>query len=300
MLLELPIDSPSPSVLELFSKVRLIIADLDGTLLDPKSTIIDLIQSQIPRLRHRRVGFTIATGRALKGVQPILPRLGLTPSMPLALYNGSLVIDARGRKVLHSRIISAEDATKTVRWALHRNLRVLCYPQVSLSNGGLFEPPIGFTSSTTSTEFTEPNGYQISWKGVGDADALPDCLAILIDQRGVANPPGLYEFDPAIYATATRSGPSFIEIRPRGSDKGLAISKIAEHLQIPMSSVLAIGDNDNDIEMLQMAGLAIAVGNAAPNLKAVADYFTPHQAEGGCLQVMRLVIAAHRYSATYR
>ncbi len=292
----LPVDSVNPEALEPFSRTQLIVADLDGTLLDPTWSIIDLIQAQIPRLRHRGIRFTIATGRAFRGVAQILPRLGLTASTPLAIYNGSLCIDAAGRHVISSSVIPADIAVRAVEWGLRRGLPVLCYPQLISRAVELHEAPIGFSCDGSPSNFAEPNGYDIRWYSLQSVDIVPDCLAMLVDLRGADS--GNIDLDTIqdlTGVTATQSGRSFLEIRPAGCDKGTAISFIADRLRLPLTAVLAIGDNDNDIEMLKTAGIGVAVGNASRNLQAIASHSTPLPAAQGCLQVIRLVIDAHRY-----
>ncbi len=280
--------------------MQLIVADLDGTLLDPTRSVIDLIQSAIPRLRRRGVKFTIATGRAFKGVSAILPRLKLTASTPLALYNGSICIDAAKRQVFYSLKIQANVTKEVVAWGLSRGLPVLCYPELALRSGGLLETPIGFTVDGIPAPHPEPNGYDIKWLSASQVDSAPDCLAVLIDLRDRLTWNLISErfLHPGV--TITQSGSSFLEIRPHGCDKGMAITAIAKQLRIPLSGVLAIGDNDNDIEMLEAAGIGVAVGNASLNLQSVASYSTSLPAAQGCLQVIRLVIAARRYRAAFQ
>lgn len=294
----LPIDSIIPDALAPFAQIRLIVADLDGTLLDPTWSVIELIQGQIPRLRHRGVRFTIATGRAFRGITEILPRLGLTDSTPLAIYNGSLCVDAAGKHVLSSRVISSEVVSKVVEWGLHRGLPVMCYPQLVMRAAVLDEVPMGFSVRGKGSINGEPNGYNIQWYSSHHLDLIPDCLAILIDLREMGDRIlDLGSITDIDEVTITQSGAKFLEIRPKGSDKGVAISEIAKRLQLPLSAVLAIGDNDNDIEMLKAVGIGVAVGNASKNLQSVATHSTPLPAAQGCLHVIRLVIDAHRYGS---
>lgn len=294
----LPVGTASPIDLEPFAGVQLIVADLDGTLLDPMHSVIDLIQSAIPRLRRRGVRFTIATGRAFRGVATVLPRLGLTGSMPLALYNGSLCIDAARRNVLYSRTISAAISARVVAWGLSLGRPVLCYPELANSMDGLHETPMGFLPDGNPALYAEPNGYEVTWLGPSDVNTVPNCHAILIDLRASNNVVST-PFD-AAGVTITQSGSQFLEIRPNGCDKGTAVAAIIRRLQLSSSAVLAIGDNDNDIEMLTSAGVGVAVGNASPNLQSVASYATSLPAAQGCLQIIRLVIAARRYATVAR
>jgi hydroxymethylpyrimidine pyrophosphatase-like HAD family hydrolase len=69
-----------------------------------------------------------------------------------------------------------------------------------------------------------------------------------------------------------RSEPTYLEILPAGVNKGAALSKVSEITGVPLSDMAAFGDSNNDVEMIEAAGLGVAVGNALDNLKAVADY----------------------------
>ncbi|MGB2828353.1 MAG: HAD-IIB family hydrolase, partial [Dehalococcoidales bacterium] len=69
-------------------------------------------------------------------------------------------------------------------------------------------------------------------------------------------------------------GVDFTNVLSPGVSKGKALEKLAAHLQVPLGEVIAVGDGTNDISLLTAAGLAIAMGNAADEVKAIADYVT--------------------------
>jgi hydroxymethylpyrimidine pyrophosphatase-like HAD family hydrolase len=66
----------------------------------------------------------------------------------------------------------------------------------------------------------------------------------------------------------------FTNVLSPGVSKGKALEKLVAHLQVPLGEVIAIGDGTNDISLLTVAGVAIAMGNAADEVKAIADYVT--------------------------
>lgn len=291
----LPLDAASTSELLPLSRIRLIVADLDGTFLDPTWAVVDLLQTMLPRLQRRGVRFTIATGRAFGGVANIMPRLALPPRTPIALYNGSLCVDAGLRNVLRSRFVAATAARRVVRSALAAGLPALCYPNIQLINGELRESPMGFTPDGKAPPHAEPNGYDVRWLGPESVASLPDCLALLVDLRSAGSSTTSFDLVADGEFSITQSGAGFIEVRPIASDKGYAVDAIARQLGVSLEHVLAIGDNDNDIEMLRTCAVGVAVGNASDRLRHVARYTTTRPSAQGCLQVMRLVIAAHRY-----
>ena len=78
-----------------------------------------------------------------------------------------------------------------------------------------------------------------------------------------------------------RSAPYFIEILNTNVNKGNAVQKIAEHLKITPEKIMCIGDQDNDLAMLQYAGLGVAMGNAPEEIKKVAKFITLSNKEHG-------------------
>ncbi len=83
------------------------------------------------------------------------------------------------------------------------------------------------------------------------------------------------------------STPYFIECLPQGIDKGPALADLAAHFGLEMSEVMAFGDSTNDMSMLEMAGIGVAMGNAEENVKAVADYTTASNNDDGIALSLR-------------
>ena len=79
----------------------------------------------------------------------------------------------------------------------------------------------------------------------------------------------------------TSSSPLNIEVMDQYGNKGSALKKVAEHYNIPLHNTVAIGDNFNDIPMLEVAGLSVAMGNAEPQVKEICDVVTQSNAEDG-------------------
>lgn len=89
-----------------------------------------------------------------------------------------------------------------------------------------------------------------------------------------------------------RSEPYFIEIVPRGVDKGSSLAMLAEHMGMAREDVICCGDGFNDIPMLRWAGVGVAMGNAGQAVKDAADYVTGTNDEDGLLEVIRRFVPA--------
>ena len=83
-----------------------------------------------------------------------------------------------------------------------------------------------------------------------------------------------------------RSYPRFVEGIPLDVSKGHALACLADHLGLSLEETIGVGDNDNDLELVERAGLGVAMGNASPALKTAADYIAPPVDEEGVIEVI--------------
>lgn len=96
-----------------------------------------------------------------------------------------------------------------------------------------------------------------------------------------------FYMDAMPHSVATRWSPYFSDIGPAGGSKAVGIKKFAEHFSIPMSDVMAIGDGENDIDMLRAAGIGVAMGNASDAVKRAADYVTTDVDHDGVINAFK-------------
>lgn len=294
----LPTGTESFLALEPFSRVKIIVADLDGTLLHPQKVIIERISTSIKRLRRSGVRFSVSTGRALLGVQGILPGLPIPPTTPISLYNGSYCTDVGGTHAFRRECIPPKALQLLIGKALDRGLGILCYPAPILGLPVEESQPIAFGTGDFAA-FVEPNGYSVRWRSIVESRSVPECLAaLLICQCGTIDGGMRDDFDfPGV--SLTTSGGSYLEVRPAGSNKGKSLRTICEYFGISLSECLVIGDNDNDIEMFEIAGFGVAVGNCSERLRIAADYHTKLNSAQGCLETMRMVMCARRFEQSF-
>jgi Cof subfamily protein (haloacid dehalogenase superfamily) len=253
--------------------IRLLALDLDGTILADLHTIPPRTQAAIRGAVERGVYVSIATGREYDITHPFIEVLSLTT--PTICCQGGLIYNGYTGETINHDGVSIPlthqliDLARTRRLALH-----LCL-------GG----------SGTYTESATP----FSRKILGDVGGLVEEVADL--KQVVTIPPtkGLI-VHPADEAGALatelqailngrlnvfRSHTMLIEVTSPTVSKGHALAFLANYYNIPQSEVMAIGDQDNDIEMIAWAGLGIAMGNASAGAKAVADVIAPPLSEEG-------------------
>jgi Cof subfamily protein (haloacid dehalogenase superfamily) len=289
--------------LRIFARIQLIAFDLDGTLLTSSRSEIPAKVAQLRRaLAHRQPQFqtTIATGRAFHGVEYLLADLRLREHTPVIIYNGSVVWLPRQNRVLRRRTINKEALRDAIKACLPLGATILAYyfpdpADAPLQAQGMDESVSGW--SDLSHEYLEYNGMPISWHAGTVPEGCP--VSMLVDTHGDtrAQNEALRRLSRIPSLSSTSSGYSYLEVRPDGVNKGLGLSVAAGHLGLDRSEVLAVGDNDNDAEMLKWAGIGVAVSSASQIAIANSGYVcgNGHGVLAGAVEVMRLVHQAKRY-----
>lgn len=251
----------------------LAVFDLDGTLVRRDLTIAPESLDVLFRLQGCGLKTTVATGRMLKAAHPYLQQARVT--LPVILYNGSIVLDPQSREVLYERRIPCAHA----KMALQLAKQFPIDPQLYLhpSDQEFFVSHL----SPNARVFSAKDGIQP--RAVGDLEAFlhTDPLKLLI----IGERPQLLRFRTQLIqhrleVNTVLSERDFLEILPAGSSKGTALVHLCARLNTPLERVVAFGDNPNDAEMLSVAGLGVAMADGAPELKAHADIVVDSVAEG--------------------
>jgi 5-amino-6-(5-phospho-D-ribitylamino)uracil phosphatase len=277
-----------------FSKIRLVALDLDGTLLRAcDSTLHKKIIEFARKLNVPKhdVRMTIATGRTLTGARPLLEMLPIRANTPIILYNGNVIVNKK-YEVLFRAIVTSASLTKIVKLVSNFDVQMLAYTYEWFRDDEPAEFAVGWSSLDRPER--EYNKMPVIWKGWNDkVDFCPS--AIVIHTQG----------DPLVTTVLSRElekiediyithGNTYIEIGPRDSNKGKALQFAASALGLIREEVLAIGDNDNDAEMLSWAGVGVAVESASALAMNHSDFITKRGVINGAIEVMKLVHSARR------
>jgi hydroxymethylpyrimidine pyrophosphatase-like HAD family hydrolase len=306
MLKTLPSSSDDVEALRPFARVELIAADLDGTLFP--ASLVEKIQNAIRSLRHYRVRFTLATGRTFGGARELSDKLRLPRGTPVVLYNGSVVVEADSGRLLRRAHIAPVAVMRVLAVAGAYRCDVfgyMCeYPlEAGVDGVAPVEQVIGwrFGSWGTKPATVDFNRSRIRWQTPREPAATCAPSAILVTAEepqaldGLAN-----ELNDIADLTVTRSGSAFLELRPPNSDKAVGLSCAATHVNVTAPHVLAIGDNDNDAEMLQWAGIGVVISQASPMARFSADYVCRRNTFEGVVEVLNVVRNAKRYFPIHR
>ncbi|MFQ5672071.1 MAG: HAD family hydrolase [Nitrospinales bacterium] len=259
-------------------KNYLYISDLDGTLLTPGGGFPDAAAARLNRLIDRGLMFSIATARNYDAAYPLLQALNL--NLPVVLFNGVYLTEFHsGRNIRLSRFIPRHIVADLIDLAGSMGVDPFIFNQ---ANRVYFR---GVTNPG-SQNYVREQGGNGRLQRVSHYDFLKSediSGSLFIDSRAVLEPLYLalkekYPADLNLYFAediAVR-GHYWLQVFHRSANKGRMVEQLAEHAQIPLAKTVVFGDYLNDLEMFKIAGRAIAVENALPEVKRAA-----HQVIGG-------------------
>ncbi|MCR4401607.1 MAG: Cof-type HAD-IIB family hydrolase [Firmicutes bacterium] len=262
-------------------RYRLLVTDIDGTLVDSQQRVPEENAKAIRRLAESGALFTFATGRNEDSVRPYAR--ALETNVPAILYNGAKVVDLSLDEVVFERCLSRQAAAYVLKLASSFDV----HPALHLS-GGVYVR----RASEALLAHAAKDG--IRWAEVGDLARFleqtprrerPTKILIIGDDYVLE---GLRR---AIHArlprvSITKSEPTYLEVLPPGVSKGAALLVLCRHLGIDPREVVAVGDGPNDLSLIQTAGLGVAVANAAPGLKEHAGFVSKSNEECAIAEVI--------------
>jgi Cof subfamily protein (haloacid dehalogenase superfamily) len=258
-------------------RYRLLVLDLDGTVRSRVHGITPGVRAAVAAARAHGVRVCVATGRMWPSAEPWVRALGADP--PAILYNGGQVLDFPSGRTLYERRLPRDAA----RGALALVRRVADVQ------------PLLYTRDRVFAERRHPlaDAYALddglSYEIVPSLDALlgedPHKLLIIGPRDHIASLQGTVR-RAGLPVHAVQSEPVYLEILPPGVSKGAALLAMVEILGIPSSSTIAVGDNWNDLEMIEAAGLGVAMASAPAGVRARADHVCGTAEEEGVREVI--------------
>nr|MBO2478002.1 hypothetical protein [Bacillota bacterium] len=263
---------------------RLLVTDVDGTLLDRRHQLPEVNVAAIRDLKARGGRFTLATGRIELAVRHFVGALGL--DMPMILYNGARIVDPKTGQCLWQTHLPPESVETAL--AILKELPV----DVNLYSEGQL-----YVESITPAVQAHLDKDKVVANEVGDLLEFfhTRCPGPVTKLLIIGEDPAFREFAQELERRLgspmpvhlVSSDPIYLEMLPKDASKGLGLRRLCRLLDIPLEQVVAIGDAPNDIDMLEAAGLGVAVANAHPDVLAAADYVAPACDEGAVAHVIR-------------
>ncbi len=268
---------------------KIIFSDLDGTLLDDKKQITPQNREAILRATKAGHSFVIATGRPFESARKVSDSLGLnTPGCYMVSYNGAHVYDCFQKKVLAKRTLSLELTRELFARADAAGLYIHTYQNEEILTKKATEELAYYASRT--------NLKAAPREDVLDHLTKEPCKLIVIHLTDHDRLVAFRESQKDFVRGKCRmlfSCPQYLEIVPEGVSKQTGIDFLSALLSVDPADTIAIGDETNDVEMIQAAKIGVAVANANPNVQKIADYVTKETNNGGAIAevIERFVLA---------
>ncbi len=259
------------------SDIRLIAIDLDGTLLNGEGQVTVGNETAVKRAISQGVPVIIATGKTRYAAEGAIAQLGL--QTPGVFIQGLVICNADG-SIRYEQQLGGEIIAKVIAFCQTHDLDPVAYchdrllilrdvPYRYVMHEQYGEP---FADILPAEEWAAAGVNKILPNKVG-ADFPTDLKLELRELMGET-------------AVVTQAIPSAIEVLPPNSSKGAGVDSLLTDLRVDWQHVLAIGDGENDIEMLQAAGIGVAMGNANDLVKGAADYVVASHHEDGVAEAI--------------
>ncbi|MFS1663214.1 Cof-type HAD-IIB family hydrolase [Streptococcus sp. zg-JUN1979] len=249
--------------------IKLIAIDLDGTLFNSHKKVTTANQNALAKARQKGVKVVITTGRPLKAIGNLLEELNLVSDEDYCItFNGGLVQKTTG-DILDKSALSYQDLE-----TIYAHLEPLGLPFDVLSDGIVYSLPSKGNHSLYPTAnpmltFVALERFEDIPRDVTYNKVVTVTEAAFLDQQ-------LTKLEAEIFEQyeAFKSRDIIFEIMPKGVHKASGLAQLCQHLAYDSNQVMAIGDEENDISMIEWAGLGVAMANATDKVKQIADQVT--------------------------
>jgi Cof subfamily protein (haloacid dehalogenase superfamily) len=264
------------------SKISLVLADVDGTLVTADKVLTPRAQAAVKALHAAGIAFAITSGRPPRGMAMLIDPLALRT--PMAGFNGGIFVRP-DMTIMEERVLAADVARRALDVILHHRMDAWVYsgqdwlvrdreaPHVAREQWTVKFAP------TVIADFNEVLDNAVKIVGVSDDhDLVARCEKDAQDALGTG-------------ASAARSQPYYLDVTHPDANKGTVVTTLSRLLSIPISAIATIGDMPNDVLMFRNSGLGIAMGNASPDVQAQADMVTDsYDDEGFAKAIERFVL----------
>lgn len=263
--------------------IKLIAIDLDGTLLHSDRTLSEENRLAVQAAKAAGVQVVLCTGRPLRSMHYLLDEIGLRDKGDIAItYNGGLI-----QKTENGEIVSQITFNREECLDIYELGQFLEMPVNFIDLDYVYEPPypVGAESVYMATNKNVPKNQALQFMDIA-MEELPDPFTInkIVMSRPTEELDAIIPKIPAAYHekyNIYKSQPFILEVLPQNVDKGYSMRVLGEMLGLEKNQIMGIGDQENDLSLVENAGFGVAMGNAIEHVKESADFITKTNDENG-------------------
>ncbi len=267
------------------SNIRLVIADVDGTLVTQNKVLTPRAIEAVNRVRNAGIRFTITSGRPPLGMKVLIDALALTE--PIAAFNGGVLVHP-DLSVMSQSFVTPDNAAKVIEAMARHGLDCWVYTDRDWLVRDLNAPHVAREQWTV----------KFAPKVVGDFTSHLERVAKIVgvsnDYAAVARCEADVQRECGNHVSAARSQPYYLDVTHPDANKGHMVTVLSQALSIPPEQIATIGDMPNDVLMFQKSGLSIAMGNASPEVQRQAQLVTTSNEEEGFANSMEAFVLGER------
>jgi Cof subfamily protein (haloacid dehalogenase superfamily) len=264
------------------SKISLVLADVDGTLVTADKVLTTRAVEAVRALQAAGIAFAITSGRPPRGMAMLIDPLALRT--PIAGFNGGIFVRP-DMTIMAEHVLAADVARIAMEIILHHGMDAWVY---SGKDWLVRDPQAAHVAReqwtvkfapTVVDDFEDALGNAVKIVGVSDDhDLVARCEKDAQSALGAK-------------ASAARSQPYYLDVTHPDANKGTVVTTLSKLLSVPTSKIVTIGDMPNDVLMFRKGGLNIAMGNASPEVQAQADLVTDsYDDEGFAKAIERFIL----------
>jgi len=275
---------------EKLKNIKLVVSDLDGTLLSENGSIGEESKELIKELRNYGVHFSFATGRLHSAVKEFAIELEI--DNPIISLDGSFIVDYQTNKTIFESFIKEKYVKKAIMYAENYLLQIaLCHadaiyftdsnsviPQMLDKFGAKYQAVDSYENYVDNTlEIVYSSDVKESIEFVRDRFTFPYAIGCNI----------------SYFRSQRHRGLFYLEIRKTGSTKGKGLKRLLRYMKIKPQETVVMGDWYNDISMFESKTMKVAVANSIPELKRMADHITEKtNREDGVAEFLEMLLKA--------
>jgi len=263
-------------------RIRLVIADVDGTLVTQEKVLTPRAIQSVFKLREAGIQFAVTSGRPPRGMAMLIEPLKLDE--PIAAFNGGVLIQPDLTTVTRQNFLSPDVVKQTVKLILDHKLDAWIYTDKDWFVRDVNAPHVA------REQWTVKFPPVVSPNIDGLVDRIAKVVGVSDDLEAVKRCEKDVQDATGANASAARSQPYYLDVTHPKANKGEVVLAMSDLLKIPVAEIATIGDMPNDVLMFKKSGVSIAMGNASPEVQKSATYVSTTNEQEGFANAMEKFI----------